>query len=247
MSTNKLITVEWFKNPKSLSEIYQQTGMCFAFVSSPKDGRKACHEWVKCRDFLHDAVRSQIIKKPCSIYGFTFNHSINPPIDLKKMRMLVSKLDMTNDGIEDFRRKMKCSLILANHFEKLAKTSLTKMEEVDTKGSTKKAVFLFTGPEFWVTSPFMVSMYTFLLRLGYKELKFNTAADLKSELKMLSENKKLQDNDTGYLTASWDKMHKIIEKRAELFPKKDGVHDIYLKDCNINSFHNTAGLFNLSK
>jgi len=249
MTKSKLVEVEWFKNPKSLSEIYQQTGMIFTFVTTPKDGNKMCHEWAKCRDFLHDAVRAQLTGNGCSIYGFTFDPKKNPNIDTKKMRMLVSKHGLKKDEVPAFRDKMVSALALINHFEKQAKISLTKLQEVDAKGSSKGAVFLFTGPRMWMSSPFLVSMYTFLLRLGDKELKFKNAGELKKELKALHERSKtgkINDNDASYLGASWNKMHDIVKHRVKLFPKSKGVHDIYWKEFNISSFHNNAGIRSLA-
>jgi hypothetical protein len=249
MTKSKLVEVEWFKNPKSLSEIYQQTGMIFAFVTTPEDGNKMCHEWAKCRDFLHDAVRAQLTGNGCSIYGFTFDPKVNPHVDTRKMRMLVSKHGLKKDEVTAFQNKMVSALALINHFEKVAKISLTKLAEVNAKGSSKGAVFLFTGPRMWIQSPFLVSMYTFLLRLGDKELKFKNADELKKELKDLydrSQKGKISDNDASYLGASWNKMHEIIKNRAELFSKSKGVHDIYWKKFNISQFHNNAGIRSLA-
>ena len=245
----KLTRVEWFENPKSLSEIYQQTGMIFAFVTSPEDGQKACHEWVKCRDFMHDAVRSQITGKSCKIYGFQYDPGKNPNLDLNKMRMLVSKHDLAKDKAGSFKAKMKAALAMLNHFEAQAGVALSVLKEVDPEGSKKQAIFMFTGSTMWIKSPFLVSMYTFLIRLGDKELKFKDAADLREKFKALNGDNnagKLIDNDAQYLGASWDKMHSIIENRTTLFPMKDGVHDIFHSEHNIDSFHNNAGIQSLA-
>lgn len=242
-------TIEWFKSAKGLSEIYQQTGMLFAFISSPEDGSKVCHEWVKCRDFLHDAVRSQVTGTPCTIYGFSFNPEKNPKIDVKRMRVLVSKDGVKEENIDEFERKMKAGLSLLNHFEKHAKVSISKMERVDAKGSGKGAVYMFIGPQMWMTSPFLISMYTFLIRLGDKELIFENADDLKARFKSLNDeykSGKIADNDANYLGKSWDKLHVLVKNRTKLFPKKDGVHDIFHGTYNINSFHNGGGIWSLA-
>jgi len=242
-------TVEWFKNPNLLSEIFQQTGMLFAFVSAPETGSKVCHEWVKCRDFLHDAVRSQITGKGCGIYGFSFNPAKNPPIDLKKTRMLVTKDALREEYIPEFTKKMEAGLRLLNHFEKHAKVSLSKMHEIDPTGSGKKAIYSFVSPRMWVSSPFLVSMYTFLIRLGDKEIEFKDKTDLKEKLKALSDDNKsgkISDNDAGYVGKSWDKLHLFIQNRAKLFPKKDGFHDIFFENYGINNFHNSAGILSLA-
>ncbi|RLD63283.1 MAG: hypothetical protein DRI84_09880 [Bacteroidetes bacterium] len=250
MARKKIVTVEWFKSANKLCESYQQTGMAFAFVTSQKDGNKMCHEWVKCRDFLHDGVRTQITGIPCEIYGYKFNTRTNPNIDLYKMRMLITKYEskiVTN--VAAFSKKIVSSLALINHFEKQAKVSLTKVHKVDTKGSGKEVVFLFTGPAMWVRSPFLVSMYTFLIRLGDKQIKFKDANSLKKELKELNTKYtkgELLDNDAKYLGCLWDKLHIIIKNRAKLFTKKNKIHDIYSDDISINNFHNRCGIHSLA-
>lgn len=246
-----LTEIIWYKNPKSLSEIYQQTGMVFSFATAPPKGGQAsaCHEWVKCRDFLHDAVRSQITGTYCSIYGFSFDPARNPNVDLKKMRMLVSKNGLKAEELQEFRNKMIAGLALINHFEKTAKVSLSKMEEIDPKNSGKKAVYLFTGPMMWVRSPFLVSMYTFLIRLGDKQLEFKNVAELKKGLEALAEKSKagkISDNDCQYLQNMWNKLHIIIKNRAKLFTVEKGVHNIYHGKYSISQFHNNCGILSLS-
>jgi hypothetical protein len=242
-------TIKWFPNA-SLSEIYQQTGIVFAFATEPDMKTKVqemCHPWVKCRDFLHDAVRCQITSTGCSIYQFQFKAGTNPPIDLKKMRMLVSKNGLTPDSIADFKRKMGHALLLLNHFEKKAKVSLSTMREIPAEGSSKKSVFLFTGPAMWVKSPHLVSMYTFLIRLGDKELKFSSSATLKKALEELAKTGK-GDNDITYLKTMWNKLHDIIKYRSKLFVMKNGLHEIYFdKNVSIHSFHDRCGILNLSR
>lgn len=245
----KLVKVKWFKSSRDLSEIYQPTGMVFAFVSSPAEGSSVCHEWVKCRDFLHDAVRSQITDKKCGIYGFSFEPGVNPKLDLKRIRMAVSKHGLKPDNINDFRNKMKASLTLLNHFEKQENMMLSKLQEIDSTNSGKSAVFLFTGSSIWMSSPFLVSMYSFLIRLGDKELKFENKDELIQLLKALSDDAKagkISDNDAVYLGASWDKLHIILKNRIKLFKRENGVHDIYFSKYDISRFHNYCGIRSLA-
>lgn len=251
MSDEKeLFKVKWFKNQNSLSEIYQQTGMVFSFVSSPKKGSEACHTWAKCRDFLHDAVRSQITGKACSIYSFRFDPKVNPPVDLKRMRMLVSKPGLSKTGITTFKDMMVSALELLNHFERQAKSSLSRLQEVDPTDSGKECVVMFVGPGMWVQSPFMVSLYTYLIRLGDKQIKFKGAQDLQKKFQEVLENFKKNnksDNDVSYLTELWNKLHIIVKNRKTLFPMKNGVHSIFLDDHGVNTFHNQGGIYSLSR
>ena len=239
-------SVEWFqKNSGGLSEIYQQTGMVFSFLSSPKDGYKQCHEWIRCRDFLHDAVRTTITGNASSIYGFRFDLKTNPPTDLRKMRMLVSKNGLkTLEDINEFKDKMKAGLKLLQHFEKYAGVALSTMKEIEPKGSKKKYVVLFTGSTIWMKSPFLVSMYTYLIRLGDKKLEFKTAAQLKKAMQNIADNG-AKDNDVTYLKAMWRHLHTVMKERNNLFTKKDGFDETYFQNTSINNFHNQGGILSL--
>lgn len=246
----KLTKVLWFKQPRDLNEIYQQTGMMFAFAHPCEEGLTQCHEWVKCRDFLPDAVRSQITGKKCTIYGFTFDPENNPNLYLDKIKMLVARGGLKKEGITKFKKKIKSSLKLLNHFEDIAGAPKTKVTRVDHSGQSKyKAVFLFSGPPMWLSSPFLVSIFTFLIRLGDKELEFTDNDSLEKEFKNLVDKQiagELNDNDACYLKNSWNKLKLIMENRLELFPNENDVHDVYWKGYALNEFHNMSGLNSLT-
>jgi hypothetical protein len=235
--------IEWFKKTGGLNEIYQKTGMQFAFVSAPsKEGvQKVCHPWVLCRDFLPDAVRTQLTGKKTAIYGFNFDKGVNPDIDLKKMRMLVS-VSGKKVNKKDFQKKMVSAEKLLHHFEAHANIPLTKAKKIKQHGSGKTCVYSFVGSVEWMKSPFMVSIYTFLIRLGDKELEFNSKESLLGALKALKDKEVGGDNDIHYLRQAWDKMHPVLKHRDKLFKMKDGFHDIFFKDLSIGSFHNHTGL-----
>lgn len=249
----KLTKVEWFKEPGGLNEIYQQTGMLFSFASStpPQKELKQCHEWVKCRDFLPDAVRSQITKKKCGIYGFSFDTEKNPSINLNKMRMLVTETNEKGDTPAKFKKKIVSSLKLLNHFEKMANVVKTRVTQVNTADQSKyKTIFLFVGPSMWLKSPFLVSMFSFLIRLGDKEIKFENHSELEKKLKHIADDHsagKIMDNDASYLKNSWNKLELVIKNRSKIFHTKNRVHDVYLRDYSISEFHNQSGLNSLVK
>lgn len=242
--------VAWWNKGGSFAEIYQQTGFLFAFVSSPKTGGKMCHNWVKCRDFLPDAARTQITGQACNIYSFGFNTATNPPIDLKRMRMLVTKGDMKNQEEEkSFAEMASAAVKLLNFYERKTKIPLSKVYEVDTKSYKYKKVFMFIGSSVWMSSPFLISMYTFLIRLGHKKLSFTNGVELSAKFEELVKEVKagkMRDNDAQYLITSWDKIETILRNRDLLFTKKDGFHDIYTRGLGISDFHNRTGLVALA-
>lgn len=241
MSKKKV--VKNFPSPKSLNEEYQVTGFFFAFVTSPQEGLRQCHEWVKCRDFLPDAARAQITGDAFNIYNFKFSKR-NPPIDLTKMRMLVSKERLDDKNIPDFKNKIAAALKLLNHYERLGGMPLTRVEEVDLEKPEKyKLIYMFTGSSEWMKSPILISMYSFLIRLGDKEISFKTHKELLEKFKALTSGPG-QDNDIRYLKSSWNYMKDIVVNRANLFKAKDrkGFHDVFYKEIRKESFHDRMGL-----
>lgn len=251
----KRLSINWFKEPTGLCENYQQTGILFAFASAPVDGTYTmCHEWVKCRDYLHDVVRTELTGEKSVIYGFQFDREKNPRVDLKKMRMLVAKDLAKEDPAETavFKRKMTSSLELLRHFEKIAGVTLSRMSEADVSNSKKKAVVMFSSSPMWLKSPSLVSLYTFIIRLGDKEIEFTSEEDLKAALKKAvddyltaSRANGKDDNDLNYLVRMHDKLHGVVKNRKSLFKMKNGFHDLYFTSNSINYFHNNAGILSL--
>lgn len=247
-----MLKVEWLPTTGSLSEIYQSTQMQFAFLSSPKDGSKQCHPFVLCRDFLHDAARCVLQKNSCQIYGFRYAHGENPPVDMKKMRMMVTKKNMKKVDENTFLERMKHGLKIVQHYETIA--DWTKSKLVRIKDDKYPNVWLFVGPSGWMKSPFLISMYTFLIRLGdkYETIsKFNTTEELVQKLEEISKLKKKDgDNDITYIKQCFDKMHLIMEQVDNLFLSNGTAKQdpIYTSDeIGLDSFHNYCGIWNLCK
>lgn len=220
----------------AFSEIYQQTGMKFAFLSAPKDGNKQCHKFVLCRDFLNDAVKYTITKKEVAVYGFKYNKD-NPPVDLTKMRMLVTK---TSED-KELPAKMLTSLKLLHIFE--TRMGLVKSSLFKVKGD--QPVWLFVGSGTWVKSPFLVSLYTFLIRLGDKLafLEDVTSENVMEKLKVIKE--KCEDNDAGYLNSFLDKIDMILAGYKSLLLGTSRFDKIYSAELPIVSFHNGSGIKSL--
>ncbi len=252
--------IKWYPD-KSMNEIYQQTGIQFAFLSP--DGEQ-CHPFVLCRDFLHDAVKAHLNENSWTIYGFTYTHGKYPAIDMTAMRMLVRKRIFTTEVkkpsdaqaklVEKFKADMDYSLRLLNHYEDIGKIPKSGMDE--TEDSFGNPVSLFTGSPIWLSNTFFISMYTYLIRLGDKDVDFKTEADLMKGYKILMDShvtpgktpakgQKAHDNDIGYLRRNWDKLRLVMENREELFGI-DKVHPMFFdKNIGNETFHDRCGIFNL--
>ena len=67
---NKKVT--WIKHINSLTEIYQPTNMQFSFANIIDDKIYQCHQWVKCKDYLHDVIKTSLTGISSNVYGFIF-------------------------------------------------------------------------------------------------------------------------------------------------------------------------------
>jgi hypothetical protein len=181
-----------------------------------------------------------------SLYSFKYGPE-NPAVDLRAMRMLV-RVDLkvpSEQVLAKWDAKMDSALKIINHYEKMAGVKNSRVIRII---GTDKTLWLFTGPAMWLKAPYLISMYTMLIRLGDKMLEFNDNEELRAALKKQSETfnheKPSNDNDSNYLGACWDKLDLIIRNRELLFGAK--TNHIYTKaDIDISRFHNRSGIHSL--
>jgi len=247
----KPLKVDWLQQD-SLNEIYQKTGYHFAFMTSPKDGDKQACSWVKCRDFLQDAVAAYTAKSSCSIFGFRYKHGQHPPLDMSRTRMLVKKAQLNKSSaktdVDRFRKELKAGQALVNHYERLAGVSLSTMRKVS---DASVHVWRFRGPGFWMRSPFLISMYSFLIRIGDKVDivdGFKDTPDLIKKLKKVSQMGHVGgDHDINYLGDCHDKMHLFIENLDDLIFGKGKLKLDKNYKHPTNSLHNYCGVHSLCR
>ena len=248
---SKEIEVEFYPSEGHLNEAYQQIGFRFAFVSAPKDGSKQCHKTAKCRDFLHDAVRAMHQGNSCNIYSFKYDAKVDPPIDMRRTRVLVHDPDLKEGCEQEFEERLRNGLKLLNHYEKMAKASLSKLYKIkdkDKNGKIKKGAWLFVGPVFWMKSPYLTSMYTLLIRLGDKKFKFTDHKSLVKDMeRVIEEFKKSSkgDNDLGYLSTCKDCMDKVVKNARQLLFRGGKIDPILDSKVPINDYHNRGGIYSL--
>ena len=246
------IEVKWFPEG-SLNEIYQTTKMQFAFLSSEKTGHMQCHAFVLCRDFLHDAVKWFIKKTKDRIYGFEYAHGKNPSIDMEEMKMLVTKKAATGKEIAKLEDNMKMAKKLLNFYERMAGWKLSRLVKIEDKDK-KRSIWLFRGSKKWLASPFLISMYTFIIRLGNKsdDIKFKNEKELMQSYKYIMEHRdkykdeRGNDNDASYLQDCYNKLGIILCNYKTLFKLgEDGLHAVYKTVDNKDWFHDRCGIVHL--
>jgi len=233
---------------KHYSEEYQVTGFHYAFMSI--DG-KMCHHWIKCRDFLQDALRNQLTGRSDQIYSFHYQPGTDPKVDTKVTRMLVKRIPAAaNDkAAKDFEEMMKSALALVNYYEKAHKiTPRSNLIRAKNKGADQYA-YLFQGPGVWSQGAVMIAIYTFLIRLGHFKPTFKDEESLLKEYDRIMRDKG-SANDTKYLKTVYKNLHLALEHYGKHLFKKPGHtkgDKVLFHDSPMSGFHHHSGIVSLSQ
>lgn len=246
-ATSSVVEFKTYPNT-NYAEEYQVTGFHYAFMSADN---KMCHHWVKCRDFLQDALRNQLTGRSDSIYGFKYVPDKDPKVETKTTLMLVKRIPTpTTDAAKtEFDNMMKSALALVNHYEKAHKlTPRSKLIRAKNDGNDQY-VYLFKGPGIWSQGAVMIAIYTFLIRLGYFLPKFKNEEELMKEYTRII-NDKSQSNDTRYLKTVYKNLHVALEHMDKhLFKSKSWKKGdkVLFHDSPMSSFHHHSGIVSLSQ
>ena len=244
MSNRKVI---WYKDAGNLIESYQSVALKFSFANEINGRIVQCHEWVKCRDFLHDAVRTMLTGKKSSIFGFSYDMDVNPPLNMNNIQMLVSQQKLTS--WVKLRTDLTKALRLINHFEAMAGTEYTTIQKVQAdKNLLYNHIYLLTGPKMWLTAPHLISMFTFLIRLGTKNIdKFRNDKDLDNIFYKLSKLN-IHDNDITYLKTVRAHLKRLVMERESICKyNKNGFSEMYFSNIPIQGFHDHSGIVGTCK
>ena len=210
-----------------LSEMNQTVPFRFAFVTKQY---KMCHQWVYCRDFLQDAVRVALTNVPCDIYGFKYDPVKDRKLDLSATRMAVSNISK-----EQAFLALKILRLFETDAEIYKLSTLELMEEPE--------VVVFTSASDWMNNPFTISLYTFLIRLGYRGLVFDTKEEFIAECTRIMEDRSHNcDNDAEYMRSANRILWKVLPKRSYL-----SWEEVDYSGYDIHYFHNTSGIVSLAK
>lgn len=229
-------------------EEYQITGFHYAFMSADN---KMCHHWVKCRDFLQDALRNQLTGRADAIYGFKYDPSKDPKVETKTTLMLVKRIPTpaTDTAKAEFDNMMKSALKLVNHYEKAHKlTPRSSLIRAKNNGNDQYA-YLFKGPGIWSQGAVMIAIYTFLIRLGFFQPKFKNEEELMKEYSRIIGDSG-RSNDTRYLNTVHKNLHTALENMDKhLFKSKSWKKGdkVLFHDSPMSNFHHHSGIVSLSQ
>lgn len=226
--------IKWKESqPKQkIIQIYIK-GIEYALVS--RDNVQ-CHDFVWCKDFLHDVVYSCVNKKPFEIYHFKYNPHIDPNPSLDKIRLLV-----TNPKDKDFSLGLLDCIDFLNQIEsklKIKKTSVRRCKS-PPKGY-ESGVFLLEGSKRWLCAPPMISLYSLLIRMGFMHSTPDNFMHTIQKIK-LGALKPYQKFDKKWLLEA----NRALDLILKLGDKKVFSTDVkrnYPKNLPIDIVHNRLGI-----
>lgn len=224
---------------KDDNNTYGMYSLSFSLVSSPKIGRKQCMNFVSCKAFLHDAIRSYVHSGHPDTKGcHGYEYGVDSEIDMNKLRLLVgTDFKHNHTTKETFRENLFCAKKIVNFYERTAGWTQSRIMEVDH--SVFDDVWLMTGPKEWMQSPQLISMITLVIRACTLNgpVEFKTNEDIENIYKKWVDNKNSGIWDRRYIINCWDKLFLVAKHNRKLF---DGItpKDSYVLGRNICSHAN---------
>ena len=224
-----------------LCEIYQAVKLQYAFLSADNE---QVNVFALCKDFLHDITRAFLRGEDMAIYSMVYRYGTNPPVDMSKTRIMARYDNGVNGTIEDKDDQMDHAIKLINYYEDILKVPHSKVERLSDSPWKEKTIWLFTGDKIWMTSPFLISLYTMLMRLGEKKMEFTDGNSLNAAIEAVcnKQNKVAHDNDVGYLKSIKTKLEFALTNLDKLKQGEEVDPAYYNKDISLHSFHNDCGI-----
>lgn len=190
------------------------------------------HPAVLCRDYFGDAIYSEQEKKNTSIFGFSWG-PLHPErvLDRDKTRLAFQSASET-----DFKN-FKENLGILNKIEKdngLEKTKFTEAED------EKDYQILIEGDTKWMSSIFLISLYTFLLKCMCYEIE-NKADWLDCICKKGTKESEYArvGKKRGLIPILKNLSRFGFDETSKAYP----VHGRKTGDVNISTVHNASGWF----
>jgi hypothetical protein len=246
----KLREVQWHPKTAKISQIPKE-GLEYALVS---DDYRQINQLVWCKDFMQDAVHGYVNKSVSRIYGFKYDPNEDPPVSMKRTRMLISNWKDKEFG----DRVQKRLLPMLHEIEDKLNMSRTILEK-GTKAPprySRAGMWILDSSIRWSKAPPMISLYTLLLRIGVTrdpndnfdthvaKIKDGTVEGYYSEGQQDRYQLKRAEKGIRYILKHGDRkiFHPDIKKN---YPPLKYNKD-YGKSITMSSFHDGAGIASFS-
>ena len=222
--------VKWFADV-GMAQIYSN-GLEYAFFNGQNE---QCHAFAYCKDFLQDAIMATVNESKASIYGFTYEHGKNPPLDME-----ITRMGLRNKGDADFVAKCERSLTFMRELEEAMGFEPSELRSVGCFQDGADEVVVFDSDKRWMHSPVLISLYSLALRVGMTYEGGGWREHFEGAKSYLG------SHDKSYTASAKTALDKIVGKEVgEVFAPK--MEDNYPADCAISGMHNNSGIVAFAK
>lgn len=211
-----------------LAEIMQQKQTQMAMAR--KDGKDAVvqlHQYVLCRDFFNEVMQSNVDGKRYAIYGFEYHKDKDNALPQDYIGFMYYMPKAADE--EAFLK----NLVLLNAIEDYNGLELTTVEKICPRE------YYIQGDKFWLGANYLVSLYSFLLRVFSYNLN-NTKED-----DWIQEASELKTNEGSYLTQVSVPKFKHVLRNLKKLPVNTASPGGWGTDPNVSSLHNNSGFVSI--
>lgn len=221
-----------FINNNSASYCEEGQALPFRMILSERKGDEihALHNWIKCRDFVAEALFSELVEDPKSIYSFGWANNY-------KDKPLLSQ-DFLYMAVKGNLASLKKNIYLLQDFE-----SENGMAATELLATDDKEVMVMESCRGWRISPTMLNLYTLITKCLMFEKLPEGAESLNDFIKNLTESKESSYNrekaywQTILKPYGWQGVDHLLESRNTLFD----IDWMKYKDTSVNALHHGHG------
>lgn len=154
----KKVKLDTVKNSPSYTQNGQTSDIRFSMLNRTEDGFKELHYRVMCREYLGDCVvfAHRNMDVP-TIYGFSLKG--------KRAALNETIFSLHFDANTGSRQRVIDNLSMIHKVESSMDLKKTVLYDVEGVGILENSALVVVGSEVWMSSPFLLSMYTWMFRL----------------------------------------------------------------------------------
>jgi hypothetical protein len=242
----KLIRVEPYNN--ATKSVYKMNNFHFGFITGPEHNRKQITQLVTCREYLNRSVWASFNRNKINIADYGVGEY---PIDFGTMRLLIVH---DPSDVKSFKERLFNGKAVLNLLEELAGWNKSTITTV--KHPIYDNAWLITGPSGWMSTPQLLSIATWVLRLSadYGPIDTNSFDEYEADLFRLYKStpddgntKRGFSDATTYNKKIWDKIYILMKYHSEIFKGIDLSKAWYCNDEDISMFTVRSGFLSFSE
>lgn len=219
----------------------------FRMILCSPEGDKlvALHNWIKCRDFVAEALFSELCGKPKSIYSFGWSKAQTDKKPLTTSNRLYMAVKGDKYSIESLEKNMEALQQMEEDCSMVNSSEDNWLSYIDYDITTPDGVVIVNSPIGWRKSPTLLNLYTLIIKTCMFGYEGETIQDIVAALVEDKECKNTREQAywKQIISHGW----KLVEN---MLTHRDLIFDINWKDfsdTSVNILHHGHGPVAFSK